>query len=115
MGWPPQVGDALPRGAEAWCEQRKLTQWVLSDEGHGADWERTMLVGVEDAQEVWEAIAALAAAMPITGVRDLNRFGVSCEIDGRLTIGERSATFRTIWHYAVPSAAPRLVSAFPRL
>jgi hypothetical protein len=51
----------------------------------------------------------------VTGLRDLGRFGFNCEVDAQLTIRERSATFRTIWHYASPGAAPRLVSAFPKL
>ena len=75
-----------------------------------------MHVGVEDAEEVWDAIsAAVTATAEVTGLRDLGRFGFNCEVDARLTIGERSATFRTIWHYATPAAAPRLVSAFPKL
>lgn len=74
-----------------------------------------MHVGVEEAAEVWEAISAVGATAEVTGVRDLGRFGFSCEIDARLTIGERSARFRTIWHYAGPDAAPRLVSAYPKL
>jgi hypothetical protein len=115
MSWPPQIGDALPRATDAWCEQTKLTRWVLGEEGHGAEWERTMHVAVEDADEVWRALADLAATATVTGLRDLGRYGFNCEVDGQLTIGERSATFRTIWHYATPDAAPRLVSAYPRL
>jgi hypothetical protein len=74
-----------------------------------------MHVGVEDAEEVWDAISAVTATAEVTGLRDLGRLGFNCEVDARLTIGERSATFRTIWHYATPEAAPRLVSAFPKL
>jgi hypothetical protein len=74
-----------------------------------------MHVGIEDAEEVWGAISAVAVTAEVTGLRDLGRFGFNCEVDARLTIGERSGTFRTIWHYATPDAAPRLVSAFPKL
>lgn len=115
MGWPPQIGEPLPRAAECWYEPAKITRWVLGEEGHGAEWARVMHVGIEDAGEVWEAISAQAAAGTVTGLRDLGRFGLSCEVDARLAIGERAATFRTIWHYEAPHAAPRLVSAFPRL
>lgn len=115
MGWPPQVGDELPRAAECWYEQAKLLGWVLGEEGHGEEWQRVMRVDVEDAEKVWEALSASVAQATVTGVRDLGRFGLNCEVDERLTIGERSATIRTIWHYAAPDAAPRLVSAFPRL
>lgn len=89
--------------------------WILGEEGHGAEWERVMHVGVEDAEEVWQAISALVRTAKVTGLRDLGRFGFNCEVDAQLTIGVRSATFRTIWHYATPDAAPRLVSAFPKL
>jgi hypothetical protein len=115
MGWPPQIGEALPRASECWCERAKLLGWVLGEDGHGAERGQVMRVGVEDADEVWNAISAVVAAAEVTGLRDLGRFGFNCEVDARLTIGERSATFRTIWHYATPDAAPRLVSAFPKL
>jgi Domain of unknown function (DUF6883) len=114
MGWPPQIREELPRAAECWCEQTKLLGWVLGEEGHGEEWLRVMHVSVEDAESVWEAISAAVAQARVTGVRDLGRFGVNCEVDAVLAIGERSATIRTIWHYAAPDAAPRLVSAFPR-
>jgi hypothetical protein len=114
MGWPPQITEALPRAAECWCEQTKLLGWVLGSEGHGDEWQRVMHVSVEDAESVWKAISAAVVQGRVTGVRDLGRFGVNCEVDAALTLGERSATIRTIWHYAAPSAAPRLVSAFPR-
>jgi hypothetical protein len=39
MGWPPNVGEVLPRAAEAWYEQIKLDEWVLAERGHGSEWE----------------------------------------------------------------------------
>ncbi len=114
MGWPPQIREALPRAAECWCEQTKLRGWVLGEEGHGEEWRQVMHVSVEDTERVWQAISAAVTHAQVTGVRDLGRFGVNCEVDAVLTIGERSATIRTIWHYAAPGDAPRLVSAFPR-
>ena len=61
--------------------------WVLGDDGHGAEWERVMHVDIEDAEEVWRAIAILAATAQVTGVRDLGRYGFNCEVDAQLTIG----------------------------
>src|SRR5690348_7993925 len=115
MGWPPQIGEPLPRATDCWYEPAKLIDWVLGEDGHGAEWERVMHVGVPDSEEVWQAISILARTAEVTGFRDLGRFGFNCEVDAQLTIGERSAMFRTIWHYAAPDAAPRLVSAFPKL
>lgn len=115
MRWPPKIGEPLPRASECWCERTKLLGWVLGEDGHRAEWEQVMHVSVENAEEVWNAISAVTKTAEVTGLRDLGRFGFNCEVDARLTIGERSATFRTIWHYATPDAAPRLVSAFPKL
>jgi hypothetical protein len=115
MDWPPQVGEMLPRAAECWYEQVKLLGWVLGAEGHGAEWRGVMLVGAEDAEKVWEAISIGVADAKVTGLRELGRFGLNCEVDVQLAIGERSATVRTIWHYATPASTPRLVSAFPKL
>lgn len=115
MEWPPQIGKPLPRGFECWCEETKLLGWVLGDDGHGTEWAQVMHLGIEDAEEVWDAISTVAATAEVTGIRDLGRYGFSCEIDAEITIRDRSATFRTIWHYATHDAAPRLVSAYPRL
>jgi hypothetical protein len=115
MGWPPKAGEVLPRAAECWYERVKLLDWVLGEKGHGAEWRRVMLVGAEDAEKVWEAISTSVVGARVTGLRELGRFGLNCEVDVQLVIGDRSATIRTIWHYATPAAAPRLVSAFPRL
>lgn len=115
MGWPPKVGDSLPQAADCWYERSKLYEWVLSEEGHGAEWRQVMRVGAENAEAVWDAISTSAMQAKVSSVRDLGRFGLNCEIESQLVIGERSATIRVIWHYAAPDAAPRLVSAFPRL
>ena len=74
-----------------------------------------MQAGADDAEEVWDAISTAAVSAEVTGLRDLGRYGLSCEVDAELAIRHRSAMFRTIWHYATCTAAPRLVSAFPRL
>lgn len=115
MGWPPQVGEPLPRAADCWYERVKLYEWILGEKGHGAEWRRVMRVSVEDAEVVWNAISTGATQAKVSGVRDLGRFGLSCEVESQLVIGERSAKIRVIWHYATPDAVPRLVSAFPRL
>ena len=67
--------------------------WILGEEGHGAEWERVMHVGVEDAEEVWDAISTIAGSAAVTGLRNLGRYGFGCEIDAELTIGQRKAMF----------------------
>jgi hypothetical protein len=30
MVWPPEVGETLPRAAEAWCIEGKWAAWILA-------------------------------------------------------------------------------------
>jgi hypothetical protein len=113
MGWPPQVGDMLPRAADCWFEQPKLDEWILGSRGHGLEWERVFRVSSADRNRVWEALAAAASKAAIVEVRDRGASGVVCGVRGRLAIGERSAAVTISWHYAAPDAAPRLVTAYP--
>jgi hypothetical protein len=113
MGWPPQVGDPLPRAAECWYEQAKLDEWILDSRGHGLEWERVFRVSSADRNRVWEALAGAAIKATIVEVRDRAASGVLCGVRAQLVIGERSAAVIMSWHYAAPDAAPRLVTAYP--
>ena len=64
MGWPPKVGEALPRAAEAWCIEVKWTDWVLAEHGHGPEWSRVFRLDSEDWERVWEAIAEAGNRVP---------------------------------------------------
>jgi hypothetical protein len=50
----------------------------------------------------------------IQSVRDLGAEGISCGVAVELTIEGRAAAVASAWHYADESAAPRLVTAYPR-
>ncbi len=113
MGWPPQVGEVLPRAAECWHEPIKFGEWILAPRGHGPEWERVFGVTDEDRGRVWEAIAAAAIGAAIVEVRDRSPFGIACGVEAQVTIGEHSATVTMSWHYATPEAAPRLATAYP--
>lgn len=113
MGWPPKVGEVLPRATECWYEQAKLDDWVFATRGHGPEWKRVFRVGPEDHKRVWEAIAEAAPGAMIEEVRDRSPFGITCGIKVELTIGERTAQAVISWHYANERAAPRLASAYP--
>jgi hypothetical protein len=115
MGWPPKIGEVLPRATECWYEPVKLEDWVLAARGHGLEWERVFRVGLEDRKRVWEAIAAGAAGAQITTVRDRGADGIVCGIEVELTIGERTASVTISWHYANEEATPRLATAYPNL
>jgi hypothetical protein len=114
-GWPPQVGEPLPRAADCWYEPVKLERWILAARGHGNEWAKVLHVGPDDIDVVWAAIAAAILPAPVSKVIDTGEHGVNCRVDVALTIGERSAPVRTAWNYADAASAPRLVSAYPRL
>jgi hypothetical protein len=115
MGWPPNLGEILPRAEEAWYDPVKLDEWVLAERGHGSEWERVFLVSREDRERVWEAIAAAAQGAQIKTVRDRGADGVVCGVEVEVTIGERTAPVTISWHYEDAEAAPRLATAYPTL
>jgi hypothetical protein len=115
MGWPPKVGEVLPRGEDAWCEPSKWDGWILADRGHGREWAKVLHVTLADVDVLWKALAAAVLVEPVSRVVDLGKHGLNCRVDVQLTIRERSARIRAAWHYADAESAPRLVSAYPRL
>jgi hypothetical protein len=110
--WPPQVGELLPRAAEAYAVPEKLA-WILSEEGHGQELARVLHVGPDDAQRFWDAIAHAVLDTPIYKVTDKAPDGVVCGVETSLAIGERTAKARTFWHYEHARDVPRLVTAYP--
>lgn len=113
MGWPPQVGEALPRAADAWCAQEKWLAWILADDGHGPEWAKVLQVEADEWELAWKALKEAVREVSIETVRSLDAGGVSCGVTAELTIGERTAPVVSAWHYPEPGAAPRLVTAYP--
>jgi hypothetical protein len=113
MGWPPQIGEMLPRATECWSEPIKFEGWILNSAGHGSEWERVFQVALADRERVWAALVAAAADSPIAEVRDRGADGIVCGVRGKVMIGERSAMVTMSWHYAAPNSAPRLATAYP--
>jgi hypothetical protein len=111
----PIVGLPLPRAADAHATLEKLQQWILADRGHGKEWGAVFRVSSADTQLVWRAITDVVRLASIHKVIDLGRDGIVCGVDLTITIGLRTAGVRTSWHYAHTGAAPRLVTAYPRL
>jgi hypothetical protein len=111
------IGRPRPRADDAYVERAKWGLWILAPRGrgHGAEWGRVFRVGPDDAGALWTAIADAVRTAPIVDFHDTREGGVSCRVDVRLTIRERSALVRTAWHYAYVTASPRLVTAFPTL
>lgn len=115
MGWPPKVGETLPRSAECRYEQLKLDEWVLADRGHGREWSRVFHIGPGDSRLLWEAIAAASLGAPIATVRDRGEDGVVCGVEVELEIKGRTAPVAVSWHYERERSAPRLATAYPTL
>jgi hypothetical protein len=113
MGWPPRIGDPLPRATDAWCAQDKLTDWILSEGGHGPEWNRIFRVTVDDLDLVWESITEGVLTAAITAIRQPNT-GIGCEVLFELKVNGRVAFVVTAWHYADANAMPRLVTAYPK-
>lgn len=113
MGWPPQIGEPLPRASACWYEPIKFEEWILAPRGHGREWHQVFGVGLDDRERVWRALASAARTAAIVEVRDRESLGVVCGIRERVTIGERSAMVTMSWHYKDFSAAPRLATAYP--
>jgi hypothetical protein len=113
MGWPPQVGEELPRAADAWCAQEKWLAWILAEDGHGPEWAKVLQVEPDEWELAWQALKGAVRETAIEKVRSLHAGGVTCGVTTELTIDERTAPVVSAWHYAEPDAAPRLVTAYP--
>jgi hypothetical protein len=93
--------------------QDKLTGWILSEDGHGSEWNRIFRVTVDDVDLVWESIAYGVLTAPVTAIRRTST-GIGCEVFFELGINRRVAFVVTAWHYADAGATPRLVTAYPK-
>jgi hypothetical protein len=113
MGWPPQIGEALPRAADAWCVEEKWLAWILADDGHGLEWAKVLQVDAVKWELAWQALKGAVREAAIKTVRLPDAGGVTCGVRVELTISKRTAPVVSAWHYAEPGAAPRLVTAYP--
>lgn len=111
----PTIGEPLPRVADAYAEPEKWREWIFAARGHGLEWARVFHVGLTDRESVWTAITRAILDAPIHKIVDRGPDGVVCGVDMELTVASRSARVRTSWHYERSGAAPRLVTAYPRL
>jgi hypothetical protein len=94
MGWPPRIGEPLPRAAACWSQPAKFERWILAAHGHGPEWAKVFHVGPDDLETVWAAIRTEAALASVSRVIDTEH-GIICRVDLDLAIGERSASVRT--------------------
>ncbi len=109
---PPEVGKPLPRGEDAFVEEKKWEGYVLADSGHGPEWRQVFRIDAAQSAELWQSITELARRAPVTQVRPSAR-GIGCGIQAELTFNGRRAVVRLGWFYDHPDAPPRLVTAYP--
>jgi hypothetical protein len=107
----PEIGQLLPRAADVYVDDEKWRGYVLAETGHGPGWRRRF--GSVDSNEPWSILAAAVLASPVTELRDHGPVGMSCRVPVTITISDRTARVRTVWHYEHDEAAPRLVTAYP--
>jgi hypothetical protein len=121
MGWPPQVGELLPRADEAIGVRQKLETYSLDlahEDGVAKALGFAQILGITLASvDYLEAeIRRGVQANPISEVRRGSPFGLRCVVTFPLRgIGvhrERAVPLRTVWEFATPLASPRLVTAF---
>jgi hypothetical protein len=110
MPWPT-VGDPLPRAEDAYTTLVKWRGWILADQHHGPDW--TAVFGAVDFESIWPTLIDAILVAPALDVREVAEGGRSCRVEVWMTLNERTARVRSVWHYAHDDDAPRLVTAFP--
>jgi hypothetical protein len=120
--WPPQVGEPLPRAAEAFGVHYKLATYSLDiahkDGGPKArGFELILGITIEDIDYLEDAIEAAILETPVCVVRDNPPYGVNCVVDfelrGLRDKSDRVVEVRTAWELTGPGEPPRLVSAYP--
>lgn len=111
----PDIGQPLPRVADAHATADKWRGWILAAHGHGREWVRGRVLdaGPDDSGQIWQAIAAAVVDAPASTIRNRAPHGVICGVEVQLTINDRTARVATAWHYADEEASPRLVTAYP--
>jgi hypothetical protein len=123
MGWPPKVGELLPRADEAVGVRERLVTYSLdSDHADGSPKARgfALILGISlDSIDYLEAeIHAGILQAPVKSIRSNPPYGTNCVVEFPLRgvgrYSERVVPIRTIWEIAAAGSPPRLVSAFLR-
>jgi hypothetical protein len=75
-----RLGQRIPFGERAWCEEQKWTGWIFAPRGHAEDWKALLGIQSEDIGLLWDALHEAAIAVPVTGIRPRLDGTVICEI-----------------------------------
>ena len=121
MGWPPQVGELLPRAEEAIGVRQKLATYSLDTshesggpKAHG--FERILGITHESITYLEREILTGVRIHPIGSTRVKWPFGIACVVEWPIGgVGhqrDRTAPIRTVWLLEGPSTPPRLTNAY---
>ena len=123
MGWPPEVGELLPRAEAAFGIREKLAGYSLDPMHHrggpkARGFAAILGITVESINHVEIEIRLGILRTPIKAVVDNQPYGWNCVVEFPLQgvggYSERVANLRTIWELPAPSLPPRLINAFPK-
>lgn len=123
MGWPPQVGELLPRADEAIGVRYKLETYSLDinhrDGGPKAKGFALILgITVDAIVFLEDQIHKGICSYPIIGVAGNHPYGLNCVVEfpicGSGRYSDRVALLRTVWELASPHQPPRMINAFLR-
>ncbi|HEY6730856.1 MAG TPA: hypothetical protein VI039_07520 [Solirubrobacterales bacterium] len=120
MGWPPQVGELLPRVGEATGIREKLIGYSLNPdhrEGGAKAHGFFLMLGIDRASvdHLESEIRRGIGRAPIASF-SVTAFGYRCVVEFFVQgVGHRAGRLvrlRTVWQLASPHAPPRLLTAF---
>jgi len=120
MGWPPRVGELLPRAEEALGVREKLATYSLALDHHrggskAKGFKVVLGISMASIDHLEAEIRTGILKAPVTTARKNPPYGVNCVVEFPIRgVGERSEVFaqlRAVWlvRREVP---PRLVSAY---
>ncbi|MDW5597310.1 hypothetical protein VSS74_23385 [Conexibacter stalactiti] len=121
MTRPPTIGEHLPRAAEAYGIEAKVTAYCLNlDHEIGGPkaqgFLRILGIGLEDADHLVTELRDGVQVARISDVRDNTPFGILCEVRvpvrGLRERRDRIVAITTSWELRDADDRPRLVTAY---
>jgi|SRR5579884_346011 len=119
MAWPPEIGEPLPRAAEAYGVHDKLARYSLKP-GHPSAkaeaFERILAITAADLEYLADALLSGVRTAPVSRVRAAPEYGFHCEVvvqvGGLRDRADRVASVITAWQIRREDDPPRLITAY---
>ena len=121
MTWPPEIGEPLPRGEDAYNVNEKLRDYSLSVVHKGgrekaAGFRQILGITSDDIDYLAAVLLDGARTLPVSVVRQNPPFGLNCNIvvpvRGLGEYADRIAPVRTSWELRHEGDRPRMVTAY---